>query len=57
MTIWTSKVSIISLDVRYMGTNIPGKPKEALNYGGGLPLYIETINKVLKNNHDGFLVQ
>jgi hypothetical protein len=40
-----------------MGTNIPGKTKEALNYGGGIPLYIKTINDVLANGYEGFIVQ
>jgi hypothetical protein len=40
----------------YMGTNIPGKKKEALNYSGGLPLYIKTINDVADNGWDGFVV-
>ena len=38
----------------YMGTNIPGKKKEALNYSGGLPLYIETITKVAEKGWEGF---
>ena len=37
-----------------MGTNIPGKPKQALNYAGGVPLYLKTIREVLENNFDGF---
>jgi hypothetical protein len=40
-----------------MGTNIPGKVKEALNYGGGIPLYVKTINEVLANGYEGFTVQ
>ena len=27
-----------------------------LNYAGGIPLYLETIRKVLENNYDGFEV-
>jgi hypothetical protein len=42
---------------RYMGTNIPGKAKEALNYGGGIPLYVKTINDVLTSGYEGFVVQ
>jgi hypothetical protein len=38
------------------GTNIPGKPKAPLNYAGGLPLYLKTINEALENNYDGFEV-
>ena len=40
-----------------MGANIPGKPREPLNYAGGVPLYIKTINDVLKNNCEGFKVE
>ena len=28
------------------GTNIPGKARQALNYAGGVPLYIKTIKEV-----------
>ena len=38
------------------GTNIPGKPKQVLNYAGGLPLYIKTIREALENDYDGFEV-
>ena len=41
---------------RYNGANIPGKPKEPLNYAGGIPLYIKTITECLENNYDGFVV-
>ncbi|KAK7207646.1 hypothetical protein BZA70DRAFT_21120 [Myxozyma melibiosi] len=40
----------------YMGTNIPGKPKEVLNYMGGLPNYIRQIQEVQTNNFPGFEV-
>ncbi|KAK3628482.1 hypothetical protein LTR56_003861 [Elasticomyces elasticus] len=40
----------------YMGTNIPGKPREALNYAGGLPLYCKTLNEVLDKDLEGFTV-
>lgn len=33
----------------YMGANVPGKPREQLNYAGGIPLYEEEIRKSLKN--------
>jgi hypothetical protein len=38
------------------GTNIPGKPREALNYAGGIPTYLKTIREVLDNNFEGFTV-
>ncbi|OCK74929.1 FAD/NAD(P)-binding domain-containing protein [Lepidopterella palustris CBS 459.81] len=46
-----------NIDSWWMGANIPGKPREALNYGGGLPLYIKTINDVFNNGLEGFKVQ
>ncbi|KAI5367248.1 Putative flavin monooxygenase, FAD/NAD(P)-binding domain superfamily [Septoria linicola] len=42
------------VDSWYMGSNIPGKPRQALNYAGGLPLYIDTINEKLEKNWEGF---
>jgi len=38
----------------YMGTNVPGKPKEMLNYLGGLPRYVEQINVVRDTGYPGF---
>jgi hypothetical protein len=46
-----------TVDSWYMGTNIPGKPREPLNCAGGVPLYIKTINDSLKNGYDGFKVE
>ncbi|TVY13236.1 Baeyer-Villiger monooxygenase [Lachnellula arida] len=40
----------------YMGTNIPGKKKEMLNYLGGLPLYIQQINTSLTEGLSGFVL-
>ncbi|KAK5117570.1 hypothetical protein LTR62_004992 [Meristemomyces frigidus] len=40
----------------YMGTNIPGKPREALNYAGGVPLYVKTIFEALEQDFRGFTV-
>lgn len=42
------------VDSWYMGTNIPGKKKEALNYSGGLPLYIKTIDDVADKGFEGY---
>jgi len=39
-----------------VGTNIPGKPREALNYAGGIPLYLQTIRNCLENDFEGFTV-
>ena len=33
----------------YMGANIPGKPREQLNYAGGLPLYQKDCKEALHN--------
>ena len=39
----------------YMGANVPGKPREQLNYLGGLPKYIEEISSVLDEGLTGFV--
>ncbi|KAK5129145.1 hypothetical protein LTR08_003810 [Meristemomyces frigidus] len=44
------------VDGWYMGTNIPGKPREALNYAGGIPLYLKTIRDVVEQDFKGFTV-
>lgn len=41
----------------YMGTNIPGKPKEMLNYLGGLVNYTKQINVVIEGGFPGFLLK
>ncbi|KAK4993655.1 hypothetical protein LTR28_010740 [Elasticomyces elasticus] len=38
----------------YMGANVPGKPREQLNYAGGIPLYEKECREVLENNFSGF---
>lgn len=38
------------------GTNIPGKPREALNYAGGIPLYLKTIREAVEPEWKGFTV-
>ncbi|KIW78012.1 hypothetical protein Z517_07845 [Fonsecaea pedrosoi CBS 271.37] len=40
----------------YMGSNIPGKPREALNYMGGMPRYIQLIKACAANGYQGFVV-
>lgn len=37
--------------------NIPGKPKEALNYSGGIPLYDKECREALNNGFEGFQTQ
>lgn len=44
-----------TVDSWYMGANIPGKPREQLNYAGGIPKYQEEIWARLKN-FEGFEV-
>ncbi|TKA70787.1 hypothetical protein B0A49_07354 [Cryomyces minteri] len=39
----------------YMGANVPGKPREQLNYAGGLPLYEKECREQLSNNFAGFI--
>ena len=39
------------------GANIPGKPREPLNYAGGLVRYQKEIRAVLENDFAGFDVQ
>ncbi|KAL2818568.1 hypothetical protein BJX63DRAFT_429069, partial [Aspergillus granulosus] len=38
----------------YMGSNIPGKPVQLLNYVGGLPIYRQRCAKVLDEDFLGF---
>lgn len=38
----------------YMGANIPGKPREAMNYMGGMPKYIKLITACARNGYVGF---
>ncbi|EXJ74895.1 uncharacterized protein A1O5_01591 [Cladophialophora psammophila CBS 110553] len=44
-------------DSWYNGSNIPGKPREPLNYAGGLPLYRKTLTDVKDHNYKGFEMQ
>ncbi|KAJ9645885.1 hypothetical protein H2199_002928 [Coniosporium tulheliwenetii] len=39
----------------YMGANIPGKPREQLNYAGGIPLYEKECRESLNNSFKGFV--
>jgi hypothetical protein len=38
----------------YQGSNIPGKRVEPLNWAGGLPAYIETLDNSLANSYQGW---
>jgi len=39
----------------YQGANIPGKKVEPLNWAGGIPAYIETLEKSLDNDYQGWI--
>lgn len=43
-------------DSWYMGANIPGKPREQLNYTGGMPSYSRELRDVLEGGFKGFVV-
>ncbi|EXJ60919.1 hypothetical protein A1O7_05072 [Cladophialophora yegresii CBS 114405] len=42
------------VDSWYNGANIPGKPREHLNYAGGIPRYKKTLEEVRKQGYEGF---
>ncbi|KAL6242963.1 hypothetical protein RBB50_010063 [Rhinocladiella similis] len=44
------------VDSWYNGANIPGKPREHLNYAGGIPRYKKTLEKVRQDGYEGFVV-
>lgn len=39
----------------YMGANVPGKPREQLNFAGGIPLYEKECRDALNNGFQGFI--
>lgn len=41
-------------DSWYLGANIPGKPRQFLNYPGGLPLYLQACEASAAAGYDGF---
>jgi hypothetical protein len=53
---YTPRLSILRTNTkfRYMGTNIPGKPKEPLNFVGGFPYYRKALSDSLQNGFAGF---
>ena len=58
---WTNQVHTIGdatllplTESEYMGTNVPGKRKEMLNYLGGLPMYMQQIHNCLAQGLAGF---
>lgn len=44
-------------DSWYMGANIPGKPREMLNWPGGLQLYIASCRASADDGYSGFVLQ
>ncbi len=44
-------------DSWYMGANIPGKPRELLNYPGGVPMYLQMCKASAANGYEGFLLR
>ncbi len=41
-------------DSWYMGANVPGKPRQLLNYPGGLPLYLAKWDETVCAGYKGF---
>ena len=41
-------------DSWYVGANVPGKPREMLNYPGGLALYLQQCEAVADKGYEGF---
>ncbi|KAK5063168.1 hypothetical protein LTR84_005244 [Exophiala bonariae] len=61
---WRALVKELSLkgvrghtDSWYNGANIPGKPREPLNYAGGIPMYIKTLEECKSEGYKGFIMQ
>jgi cation diffusion facilitator CzcD-associated flavoprotein CzcO len=61
---WKEQVEMIGnkslipfTDSEYIGTNIPGKPKEMLNYLGGLVMYTQQMKQLLDSKFAGFELQ
>lgn len=43
-------------DSEYMGSNIPGKPRECINFLGGVPEYSKRINEEIQNGYSSFIM-
>jgi cyclohexanone monooxygenase len=41
-------------DSWYMGANIPGKPRQMLNWPGGLQLYLQACRAAADDDYAGF---
>ncbi len=44
-------------DSWYMGANIPGKPRQLLNYPGGVPLYLQMCRASAAKEYEGFTLE
>lgn len=52
-SLW-NKTLLPLADSWWQGANIPGRPKEALNFAGGIPLYLSILNDSAKGNYKDF---
>lgn len=52
----TGQTLMTQADTSYMGSNIPGKPREALNYMGGIAQYEKDLKAVTAKGYDGFIM-
>ena len=43
-------------DSWYVGANVPGKPREMLNYPGGLPQYLQRWKDCAAEGYSGFAI-
>lgn len=41
---------------RYFGANIPGKPREPMNFMGGMPMYKKKLDEEIENGYQGFVM-
>ena len=41
---------------RYFGANIPGKPREPMNFMGGMPMYKKKLDEEIENGYKGFVM-
>ena len=60
---WTSHVTELTeaglyekANSWYMGANVPGKPRQLLNYPGGLPTYLQKWSEMANAGYKGFAV-
>ncbi|KAG5633188.1 hypothetical protein DXG03_008113, partial [Asterophora parasitica] len=58
---WVEQVNAISSlglwdrsDSWYIGANVPGKPRQSLNFTGGIPLYFRLCRESAEAGYTGF---